>query len=96
MILVGTLLTGLALAVPAPSASSALALPSFSASDIDSGRAIQDLSKLAYDTAMARVAKATTGCTKDKVKIRKEWCVTVYTDSKEADGAGTNRRDAVK
>ncbi len=62
------LLVGLALSAPAPPT-----IPSFSASEIDSGKAIQKLSKIAYDNAMARVAKAKSGCTKDKVKIRKEW-----------------------
>lgn len=48
-------------------------IPKFTQAQIDSGEAIRQLGKIAYDTAMARAAKATTGCTKDKVKIRKEW-----------------------
>ena len=56
------------LALGAPSA-----IPSFSAADIESGKAIQALGKIAFDNAMARVNKATSGCTKDNVKIRKEW-----------------------
>ncbi len=47
--------------------------PTFTQAQIDSGEAIRQLSKTAYDTAIARAAKATTGCTKDKVRIRKEW-----------------------
>ncbi|KAK0710839.1 hypothetical protein B0H67DRAFT_554906 [Lasiosphaeris hirsuta] len=48
-------------------------IPTFTQSQIDSGEAIRALGKIAYDTAMARAAKATSGCTKDKIKIRKEW-----------------------
>ncbi len=48
-------------------------IPTFTQAQIDSGEAIRQLGKIAYDTAMARAAKATSGCTKDKVKIRKEW-----------------------
>jgi tyrosinase len=48
-------------------------IPTFTQAQIDSGEALRQLGKIAYDTAMARAAKATTGCTKDKVKIRKEW-----------------------
>lgn len=85
LILVGTLLTRLALGGPTSSASAVAAIPTFSAADIDSGKALKDLSKLAYDNAMARVAKATTGCTKDKVKFRKEWWV-VFTSLREPGG----------
>lgn len=48
-------------------------IPTFTQAQIDSGEAIRQLGKIAYDTAMARAAKATTGCTKDKIKVRKEW-----------------------
>jgi tyrosinase len=48
-------------------------IPTFTQAQIDSGDAIRQLSKIAYDTAMARAAKATSGCTKDKILIRKEW-----------------------
>lgn len=51
------------------------AIPTFTQAQIDSGEAIRQLGKIAYDNAMARAAKATSGCTKDKVKIRKEWYV---------------------
>lgn len=71
-----TVLAGALLALlPALAGAAPTALPSFSTAEIDSGRAIQQLSRIAYDNAMARVAKATTGCTKDKVKVRKEWLV---------------------
>ncbi len=75
MTAVAALLAGLTLGAPATTATAAArpALPSFSMSEIDSGKATRQLSKTAYDNAMARVAKAKTGCTKDKVKIRKEW-----------------------
>jgi tyrosinase len=64
VVLVGATLTGLALGAT---------IPTFTQAEIDSGKAIQQLGKIAYDTAMARAAKAKTGCTKDKVKIRREW-----------------------
>ncbi|KAM7215209.1 tyrosinase [Rhypophila decipiens] len=51
----------------------AATIPTFTQAQIDSGEAIRQLGQIAYDNAMARAAKATTGCTKDKVKIRKEW-----------------------
>lgn len=57
-------------------------IPTFSQAQIDSGDAMRQLSKIAYDTAMARAAKATTGCTADKVKIRKEWRNMTLTDRK--------------
>ncbi|KAK4164769.1 putative domain, di-copper centre [Cladorrhinum sp. PSN259] len=57
------------------------AIPTFTQAQIDSGEAIRQLGKIAYDNAMARAAKATSGCTKDKVKIRKEWNMTL-TDRK--------------
>jgi len=63
-----------ALALLASTAISAT-IPTFTQAQIDSGEAIRTLGKIAYDNAMARAAKATTGCTKDKVRIRKEWYV---------------------
>lgn len=48
-------------------------IPTFTQAQIDSGEAIRQLSKIAYDTSMARAAKATSGCTKDKIRYRKEW-----------------------
>jgi len=53
-------------------------IPTFTQAQIDSGEAIRQLGKIAYDNAMARAAKATSGCTKDKVKIRREWYVGIY------------------
>ncbi len=89
VILAGALLAGLALgaptstarasptstarAAPTSTAQGLAAMPTYASADVDSGKAMRDLSKLAYDTAMARAAKGTHGCTKDKVKIRKEW-----------------------
>jgi tyrosinase len=66
VLLVSALFAGFAFTAPTP-------IPSFTQAEIDSGKALQVLGKIAYDNAMARVAKATSGCTKDKVKIRKEW-----------------------
>jgi tyrosinase len=66
VMLAGAMLAGLVVGSPAQ-------IPSFTAAQIDSGEAIRTLGKLAYDAAMARVAKATTGCTKENVRVRKEW-----------------------
>lgn len=68
---VTALLAGLAAANP--TRRGAAAIPSFTAEEITSGKAIQELGRIAYETAMERVNKATSGCTKDNVKIRKEW-----------------------
>ncbi|KAL1850709.1 hypothetical protein VTK73DRAFT_9633 [Phialemonium thermophilum] len=43
----------------------------FSQADIDSGAALASLSKTAYDNAMSRLGK--NGCTKETVRVRKEW-----------------------
>ena len=72
-VLAGVVLAGLVSAVPAPAAGAVNAIPTFTAAEIDSGEAIRKLGKIAYDNALARVAKSTSGCTKDNVKIRKEW-----------------------
>jgi tyrosinase len=69
--LTGALLAGLAVSKPTPRGIEAI--PTFTAQEITSGKAIQQLGKIAYDNAMARVNAATSGCTKDKVKVRKEW-----------------------
>jgi hypothetical protein len=69
----GAMLSGSVLAAPSPAQAAPAAIPSYSAADITSGKALQDMGKLAYDIAMARVNAAKSGCTKDKVKIRKEW-----------------------
>lgn len=69
--LVGASLVGLALGATTP-------IPSFTAAEISSGAAMQQLGKIAYDNAMTRLANATSGCTKDTVKIRKEWWVVFY------------------
>lgn len=50
-------------------------IPTFTQAQIDSGDAIRQLGKMAYDIALARAAKATSGCSKDKIRIRKEWRV---------------------
>jgi tyrosinase len=42
--------------------------------DIDSGKVLANFSKVAYDTALARIAAGKSTCTKDNVKVRKEWC----------------------
>lgn len=47
----------------------------YSQEDIDSGKVLAELSKTAYDNAMARLSAetSTSGCTKDNVHVRKEW-----------------------
>ncbi|KAI1104576.1 Di-copper centre-containing protein [Jackrogersella minutella] len=40
--------------------------------DIDSGKALKDMSKRAYDNALARLDGSST-CTKENVRVRKEW-----------------------
>ncbi|KAI0881487.1 Di-copper centre-containing protein [Annulohypoxylon maeteangense] len=58
--LLGASLQGLALGADYPQA------------DIDSGKALKDMGKLAYDTALARL-DGTGKCTKENVRVRKEW-----------------------
>ncbi|KAG7288169.1 hypothetical protein NEMBOFW57_007694 [Staphylotrichum longicolle] len=57
-------------------------IPKFTQAEIDSGKAIRELGRIAYENALARAAKATTGCTRDKVRIRKEWRNMTLTDRK--------------
>lgn len=66
VLLAATLLLGQAITVP-------LTTQDFSQADIDSGKALADYSKTAYDNAMSRLGKSDTGCTKENVKVRKEW-----------------------
>lgn len=47
----------------------------YSQADIDSGKAIQQMSKTAFDNAMKRLPASGPGCTKENVRIRKEWYV---------------------
>lgn len=65
----------LALAMPLAAVAAPAAIPTFTNDEIMSGKAIQVLGKIAYDTAMARIANNTQGCTPQTVKIRKEWYV---------------------
>lgn len=52
------------------------AITEYTQEQINSGGALKDLSKLAYDTAMARLeSNGTSGCNKDNVKVYKEWRV---------------------
>ncbi|KAI2604552.1 Di-copper centre-containing protein [Hypoxylon fragiforme] len=52
----------------------ALAPLDFPQEDIDSGKALQEIGRTAYDTAIARLeAHPTAKCTKDNVRVRKEW-----------------------
>lgn len=44
-----------------------------SQADVESGKALADYSKTAFDNAMKRLDQSDSACTKDNVKIRKEW-----------------------
>ena len=54
-------------------ASSAVVAQDFSQEEIDGGDALKALSKQAFDAAMARLPESGDGCTKENVRIRKEW-----------------------
>lgn len=45
----------------------------FTQEEIDSGDALKSLSKQAFDAAMARLPDSGEGCTKENVRVRKEW-----------------------
>ncbi|KAI0435767.1 hypothetical protein F4803DRAFT_557663 [Xylaria telfairii] len=45
----------------------------YSQADIISGKALQEMGKTAYDTALKRLEGSTSNCTKDTVHVRKEW-----------------------
>lgn len=45
----------------------------YSQDDIISGKALQEMGKTAYDTALKRLEGSTSNCTKDTVHVRKEW-----------------------
>ncbi|KAI0533821.1 hypothetical protein GGR58DRAFT_94654 [Xylaria digitata] len=45
----------------------------YSQDDIISGKALQQMSKTAYDTALKRLEGSESNCTKDTVHVRKEW-----------------------
>ncbi|KAL2115299.1 hypothetical protein VTJ04DRAFT_9554 [Mycothermus thermophilus] len=65
LLVAGVLLAGHAAAAPQ--------IPNFTQEEIDSGYALRELSRIAYENAMARVEKSTSGCTKENVQIRREW-----------------------
>ncbi|ETS81132.1 hypothetical protein PFICI_06134 [Pestalotiopsis fici W106-1] len=49
-------------------------IPQYTQEQINSGDALKDLSKLAYENAMSRLeSNGTSGCNKDNVKVYKEW-----------------------
>lgn len=52
-----------------------VALSQYDQDAIDSGKALADLSQEAYDNAFSRLVKEGTRCTKDNVRVRKEWYV---------------------
>ncbi|KAI0096307.1 Di-copper centre-containing protein [Hypoxylon sp. NC0597] len=59
--LVGASFQGLALGADYPQA------------DIDSGKVLQELSKTAKENALTRLEKSSSTCTKENVRVRKEW-----------------------
>lgn len=54
---------------------SSLVSGQYAQDDIDSGEVLADLSKEAYDNAMNRLGDETGTCTRDNVRVRKEWFV---------------------
>lgn len=56
-------------------ATSLAAAQDFTQEDIDSGAALKSLSQQALDAAMARLPESGDGCTKENVRVRKEWWV---------------------
>jgi hypothetical protein len=55
-----------------------LGVTQYSLEDIDSGKALAELSKIAYDNAMSRLEDSvSSNCTKENVKVLKEWYCTL-------------------
>lgn len=49
-------------------------IPQYTQEDIESGKALADLSKIAYSNAMSRLENPVSpDCTKENVKVFKEW-----------------------
>lgn len=65
----------LSLALLATSYSGFVLGQTYSQDDINSGKALQAMGKIAYDNSMKRLSGSTTTCTKDTVHVRKEWFV---------------------
>ena len=63
----------------ASSAARALDVPEYTQEDINSGVALKDMSKIAKETALQRIAESSSGCTPENVRVRKEWCVLTLT-----------------
>ncbi|RYP34487.1 hypothetical protein DL767_004263 [Monosporascus sp. MG133] len=49
--------------------------PNYTQPDIDSGKALQDLSRIAKENALKRLSSSSSECTADNVRVRKEWHV---------------------
>lgn len=60
-------------------AASLAAAQDFTQEEIDSGAALKSISKQAFDAAMARLPESGEGCTKENVRVRKEWRVSPFT-----------------
>lgn len=54
-------------------ASSLVAAQDFTQEEIDSGEALKALNKQALDAALARLPESGEGCTRENVRVRKEW-----------------------
>lgn len=54
-------------------ASSMVAAQDFTPEEIDSGDALKALSKQALDAALERLPESGEGCTRENVRVRKEW-----------------------
>lgn len=59
-------------------AASVAAAQDFTQEEIDSGAALKSISKEAFDAAMARLPESGEGCTKENVRVRKEWRVSPF------------------
>ena len=72
----------------ASSAARALDVPDYTQEDIDSGVALKDMSKIAKETALQRIAESSSGCTPENVRVRKEWCAPPPAPDRKALGYG--------
>ncbi|KAI1366276.1 hypothetical protein F5Y08DRAFT_351744 [Xylaria arbuscula] len=63
----------LRLALLATSYSGSVLGQTYTQDDINSGKALQAMGKIAYDNSLKRLEGSTTSCTKDTVHVRKEW-----------------------
>lgn len=59
----------------------ASATAQYSQQDIDSGKALAELSKIAHDNAISRLERGgSSTCNKNNVKVYKEWYILCHAD----------------